>query len=475
MLKDKEYKHISANAIIDLGGIILPYIEEFFETEEDIELLIKSIEILAKIGTKEAKRILIKNINYPNRDIQLAIIWALYFCKFRADESTKTLIREKLEETVENIVWLLSTIEDIYDKKGTMKLYLALEYEKELNYDILFLLLSFLYEPRIITLIQKNIAGKEIIFALEIIDNFFETDIKRLISPLFEDISPAQKIKRLQNTFPQKRMEFEERLKDIILRDYNKLEPWTVAKAIEVLGRTIKRNTKQKNLIVHDYSDVKIWTRENIQHILEYIRKSEIPDEIFAALYHPEEIIYSTAAKIIFEENPIKCFDYLSNMSPAKQKLMKILAHNGYLLQDKIKLLKRHPLFINTNENHIIKLAQHTDVLELVPGQELDFQKYQSDIVILLMAGSLSFNSQITYNSPTIIIKGYNLDEFANILEVKKNSLMLIIKKVDFFDILISDRNLIASILAMPNNINWILSENGKKHHRLAEKKLKEA
>ncbi len=472
-LKNKEYKHISANAIIDLGGIILPYIEEFFEKEEDTDLLLKSIEILAKIGTKEAKRILIKYINYPSRDVQMAIIWALYFCKFRADETTQPIIRKKLEETVENIVWLLSTIEDIHDKKGTMKLFLSLEYEKELNYDILFLLLSFLYEPRIITLIQKNIAGKEIIFALEIIDNFFDTDIKRLISPLFEDISPAQKIKRLQNTFPQKRMEFEERLKDIILRDFNKLEPWTVAKAIEVLGRTIKRNTKQKNLIIHDYSDVKIWTRENIQHILEYIRKSEIPDEIFAALYHPEEIIYSTAAKIIFEENPIKCFDYLSNMSPAKQKLMKILAHNGYLLQDKIKLLKRHPLFINTQENHLIKIAQYANVLELVPGQELDFLKYKTEIVILLISGSLSFNEQITYKSPTIIIKGYNLDEFANILEVKEKSLMLVINKTDFFDILISNRNLIASILSMPNNINWILSENVNKNYSLEKEEIK--
>ena len=470
-LKIKEYRHIAANAMIELGGIILPFIEEYFENEAETEILLKSIEILAKIGTKEAKKILIKYINYPDREVQLGVIWGLYFCKFQADEQTRPIIRKKLEETIENIVWIYSAIEDIYDKKGTMRLFQALEYEKELNLDTLFLLLSFLYEPRIITLIQKNIAGKEIIFALEIIDNFFDSDIKKLIAPLFEDIAPAQKIKRFSKIFPQKRMDLEQRLKDIILRDYNKIDPWTVAKAIEVLGRTIKRQTKHKSIIVHDFSDVKIWTRDNIQHILEYIRKSEIPDEIFAALYHSEEIVYSTAAKIIFDENPIKCFDYLSNMSPQKQKLMKILAHNGYLIQDKIKLLKRHQLFLNVYESHLIKLAKQIEVIELNTGQELDYNQYNSDIVIILNSGVLAFQDK-HYFAGSMIIKGLNLDEFANVLEVKKNATLLVIPRIDFFDVLISERNLIASILSLPENLKWILQENGKpqRHKKVLDK-----
>ncbi len=466
-IEQKEYRHIAGNAIIDFGNVILPYLEEYFETDSDVDVLLKVIELYAKIGSREAKELLIKHINYPDRDVQLAVIWGLYFCKFQADEKTRGIIRQKLLETIENILWIYATIEDIYGRKGTMKLFLALEYEKELNHDVLFLLLSFLYEPRIITLIQKNIVGKETIFALEIIDNFFDTETKRLITPLFEDVAPTIKLKRLSKQFPQKRMELEERLKDIILRDYNKLDPWTVAKAIELLGKSFRRKTKYTGLIVHDYSDVKVWTRENVQRVLEYIRKSEIPDEIFAALYHREELIYSTAAKIIFEENPIKCFDYLANMSPQKQKLMKILAHNGYLLQDKIKFLKRLPLFFNVNENHLVKLAKHVEVLVYNKEQEFDFSNYKQDVVLILVKGMIQFGNDFYYDGD-LIIRGLNLDEFANILHIKKSSTLLVISKVDFFNELISDRNLIISILQSSTNLQWINKEHHSKMYKEA-------
>ncbi len=474
-IADKEYRHIAGNAMIDFGSSILPYLEEFFENMADTDILLKVLEIYAKIGTKDAKELLVKHINYPDREVQLGVIWGLFFCKFQADDRTRPVIREKLEQTIDNILWILAAIEDIYDKKGTMRLFMALEYEKELNFDVLFLLLSFLYEPRIITLIQKNIVGKETIFALEIIDNFFDTDIKRLIAPLFEDVAPSQKIKRLSKIFPQKRMEFEERLKDIILRDYNKVDPWTVAKAIELLGRSYKKNVDHKGLVMHDYSDIKVWTRENVQEVLEYIRKSDIPDEIFAALYHTDELIYSTAAKIIFDENPIKCFDYLSNMSPEKQRLMKILAHNGFLIQDKIKLLKRHSLFFNVNENHLVKLAKMIEVVQLSKGQEFDFSQYEDDVVIIISKGVLDFNHEKYYFDGDLVIKGLNLDEFANILEVKKAALLMIVKRADFFDILISDRNLIASILALPNNLKWVLNEHKQRQQQQIEDMMSEA
>ncbi len=467
---DKEYRHIVGNAMIDLGTVILPYLDEFFENNAETDVLTKALEVMAKIGTKDAKKLLVKYIDYPDCEVQLGVIWGLFFCKFQADEQTKPVIRRKLEETIDNILWIYTTIEDIYDKKGTMRLFMALEYEKELNLDVLFLLLSFLYEPRIITLIQKNIVGKETIFALEIIDNFFDSDIKRLVAPLFEDVAPSQKIKRFSKIFPHHRMEFEERLKDIILRDYNKVDVWTVAKAIELLGRSYKKGAAQKNIIMHDYSDVKIWTKENVKHVLEYIRKSDIPDEIFAALYHSEELVYSTAAKIIFDENPIKCFDYLANMSPAKQRLMKILAHNGFLIQDKIKLLKRHSLFFNVNENHLVRLAKHIDVVQMTKGQEFDYAQYEEDVVIIISKGVLVFGESKYYFDGDLVIKGLNLDEFANILEVKKAALLLIIKRSDFFDILISDRNLITSILALPSNLKWVINEHSQRRQEKIRK-----
>ena len=452
LLQDKKYRHIVGNILLEFGSKVLKYLDEFFDTHADRQLLLKILEIYAKIGTKEAKQLLLKHLEYPDREVQLESIWGLFFCKFQADEQTRPIIKKRIEHTVENLAWVYTTIEDIYDTKGTLKLFMALEYEKNLNIDVLFLLLSFIYEPRIITLIQKNIVGKEIIFALEIIDNFFDNEIKKLVNPIFEDVAPSIKIKRLSKLFPQKRMSFEERLKDIILRDYDKISPWTISKAIEILGRIHKKANKRSSVTLHDYSDIVVWNRENIQKVLEIIRKSDIPDEIFAALYHSEEIVYSVAAKIIFDENPVKCFDYLSNMSPKKQRLIKILSHNGYLLPDKLKLIKRHPLFFNVTENHMINLAQDIEVLNLQKGQSIDFTDYSEDIVVIILRGRLRDNMDNIFSNDQILVRGINLDYFIQSLDVVDNSQVLIIGRADFFDGLISNRYLITEILESQNS-----------------------
>ena len=106
----------------------------------------------------------------------------------------------------------MSSIEDLEDEKNTLKLIQALDLERQNNLEQLFLLLSFIYEPRIIALIQKNIIGKNTIFALEIIDNFFSQDIKQLVSPLFDDMSAIQKIKKLSHFFPQEKFSSGDRL-----------------------------------------------------------------------------------------------------------------------------------------------------------------------------------------------------------------------------------------------------------------------
>ncbi len=450
-LQDKEYRHIVANILLEFGSLVLKYLDEFFEEHASRDLLLKIIEIYAKIGTKEAKALLLSHLDYPDREIQLEVIWGLFFCKFQADEQTRPIIKKHIEKTVENLAWIYTTIEDIYDRKGSLKLFMALEYEKQLYIDVLFLLLSFIYEPRIITLIQKNIVGKEIIFALEILDNFFDNDIKKLVSPIFEDVAPPIKIKRLSKLFPQQRMSFEQRLKDIILRDYDKISPWTISKAIEILGRIHKKANKESSVTLHDYSDIVVWNKENIQKVLQIIRKSDIPDEIFAALYHTEEVVYTVAAKNIFDENPVKCFDYLSNMSPRKQRLIKILSHNGYLLPDKIKLLKHHPLFFNVSENNIIHLAQAAEVINLQKGQSFDFTNYNKEIVLIILKGELKDQGENIYSDNQILIRGINLDYFIQSLDITADSKVIVIDRFDFFDSFISNRYLITEILGAPN------------------------
>jgi len=455
LIKFPEYFHISAAVLLEIGDKVLPELDKYFDENAPKDVLLRVIEIYAKIGSTPAKQLLIKYLNYPDREIQLEIIWSLFFCKFQAVDNEVEVVKAKLNEIVENILWLYATINDIENEKNTLKLFLALDVEKQFNLEILFQLLSFLYEPRIITLIEKNIIGKNTIFALEIIDNFFSQDIKQIIAPLFDDITSLQKIKRLNKYFPQTKKSFEDRLRNIIIRDYNKLDTWTVAKAIELLGRLHKKQISKKSQTsaIRDYTDIDLWTKEKIDDILDKIRRSEMPDEIFVALYHKEELIYSTAAKIIHEENPIKCFDYLINMSSEKQLLMNTLSNNGQLITDKVKLLKRHPLFFNVPENLIVKIAKLVKVKEVKKNEEVFIEyKKRTDDVVIVIQGALVYNKdkedETYFFKDDIIIRGTNIDQNANSLTTKKDATLLLINRFEYFNLLLSEKEILRHIFS---------------------------
>lgn len=456
LLESPVYHNTAGNVLLDMGDKVLPTLNEYFESCSNPSILLRVIELYGKFGSAPARAFLINNINYPNRDVQQAVITALYFCKFQAtDEKDINTIKQKINETVENIVWIMSALNDIEDEKNTLKLFQALDLERLNNIETLFNLLSLLEEPRLINLIQKTIIGKNNIFAVEIIDNNFAQDIKQIIKPLFDDLSTLQKIKKLSDFFPQAEFTFEERLKEILKRDYSKLEPWTVSKAVELLGKLHKSkgadNSQQGTI---DYKDLKLWVRSNIEDLLSKIRKSEMPDEIFLCLYHTDEIVYSAAAKIIYNENPLKCADYLTNMSEEKQALHQTLKTDQPLLLEKIKILKKHPMFFNLPEYLLAKIARHSIVKRLNKGDEINLED-ANDNVFLIMRGTLwvkeAFSEDKYFFKNETVIKGLNLDQGAKGLVAKKDSFIIQINRFEYFGTLMRETEIIPYILDESN------------------------
>ncbi|MCQ2253557.1 MAG: hypothetical protein MJZ61_08910, partial [Bacteroidales bacterium] len=266
-----------------------------------------------------------------------------------------------------------------------------------------------------------------------------------------DDLSNLQKIKKLSDFFPQGDFSFEDRLKEILKRDYSKLEPWTVSRAVELLGKLHKSKGSDTSMSgAIDYKDLKLWIRSNIEDLLSKIRKSEMPDEIFLCLYHTDEIVYSAAAKIIYNENPLKCADYLTNMSPEKQLLYQQLKNDQPLLLEKIKLLKKYPLFNNLPENLLAKIAKHTRVRRLNKNEEINLTENEEDIY-LVMKGTLGVKEALAdelYFFPNeMVMKGLNLDQGAKALIAKKESLIMVINRYEYFGTLMRETEIIPLIL----------------------------
>jgi len=451
LLKSNEYYHISTAALLDIGEKALPQLESLYDETKEEVILLKVIEIYAKMGTTAAKSLIVKQINYPSRKIQLAAIWALFYCKYQAPEEEEELIKNKILKVIDNLLLILVSLNDIKEEKNTLKLFLALDQERETNYELLFNLLSFLHEPRIINLIKKNFIGKNTIYALELIDNFIQPELKPYIVPIFDDISTLQKIKKLSKFFPRKPMSFNERLRYLIKLDFDKISTWGVAKTLEMLERVhLKKTKKTDNLSSQTFEDLFPWTNEGTEKILNQIKRSELPDEVFLSLFRTDELVYTTAAKIIFDENPQKCSEYLNKMSSEKRQLIKTLEDKGVLLQDKVKLLRRYHLFFSIPDYLLVELAEIINVNNLNKGDKVYFNRNDSEDIFILLRGELisceGQECEEKFSKKTIITPGLNIDKNIEYLIASKKAVVLAVNRYKYFNFLVDNTKILQHI-----------------------------
>lgn len=454
LLTSKQYMNITASVIQrNADEHQIEELEKLFKSSKEASVILKIIEIYGKIGNTITQKLLLTHLDYPDKEIQLAVIQALYYSQYQASDKERPIIKQKIEDVIDSIVWLYVCINDIESEKNTLKLIQSLDLEREANFEILFRLLSFIYQPATIDLIKQNIIGENTIFALEIIDNFISLDIKQLIIPLFDSLSLGQKIKKLMPYFPQTRLKFADRLREILVRDYNKIDTWTMAKSIELLGKIHKKKktNEMENKTVGVSKEIKLWTAENIRKLLAQIRRSEMPDEIFLCLHHTDELVYGTAAKVIYDENPMRCIDYLKKLSPRKQELIEILgdeiAGSRKMVIDKVKLIKRVPLFFSIPENVLVKLSGVLTIHKITKGESVDITKsYNKDDVFIVLRGAIKSDDESYFKKNMIIVPGLNLTAGAKLLTAKRETLILQGNRFEYFNLLTNEPDIIRFI-----------------------------
>lgn len=454
-LESTEYYHITTAALLDVGEKTLPYLDKMYAKTENEAIKLKIIEIYAKMGSGTAKSLIVNKINDPSRKIQIAVIWALFYCRYQAQESEEKIIKDKILNVIDNLVKIAVSITDIKEEKNTLKLFLALDQERETNYELLFNLLSFLHEPRIITLIKKNIKGKNTIYALELIDNFIEPELKPYIVPLFDEVSMVQRIKKLSKFFPQEKMSFGQRLKWLITLDYDVISSWALAKTLEMTERLHRHASENVSLKEeHTYEDIAPWTKENLNKVLHHIRRSELPDEVFLCLFHPDELIYSTAAKIIYNENPQKCFEYLNKMSEKKQSLVQTLSESGTLIEDKVKLLRRYQLFFSIPDYLLVDLARIIEVHSLKKDEKIYFEADDTERILILIRGELieDGGKERKFSKKIIITPGMNIDGSIKYLKATKTTKVLSAGRYEYFNLLVDNTGILQHIFDIIQN-----------------------
>ncbi len=294
-LQKKNYEDVAVEALINYGELAFSPLEVvFYNTEKSINVRSRIVYIYGKIGGKQARELLWKKIDFPDKQVVSQAFLSLYHTQFKAttdDHINK--IKFELETDIANIVWNLKAIEQL-DKMKDETLVMILDALKEENkyYQAhIYMLLAMIYDQKTIQLVKENLESEDRednSYALELLDVFLSEDLKHKIIPIYEDISDFDRIRRLEIFYPNIDIENEELIRQVINRDFNQINRWTKACTIHYIG---------SNKIAEVYDM-----------------------ELIANLFNPDTLLSEMSAWALHEINENTFEKYLMRLEPEDRK-----------------------------------------------------------------------------------------------------------------------------------------------------------
>jgi hypothetical protein len=138
---------------------------------------------------------------------------------------------ELVKECVNEILWTEITIDDL-SKLEDNKLLVNLNFHREELFQMLLYSLELLHEKKSIGLVREILNNKErnnddLLFVVELLENMLRPELKGIITPIFEPISEAARRKKMSKLFFVNHLNLNDRLLDILMRDFNIVDSYT--------------------------------------------------------------------------------------------------------------------------------------------------------------------------------------------------------------------------------------------------------
>lgn len=322
----------------------------------DKVVLSRIIRLYGKIGTTEAIEKLLKTFDYSDTYLMNQSIEALYENRFQASQKDKYKILSYFVKIMNMLTNNLNIYNLLQRNKKANLLQEAYLYEAELNTQYLFKLLSLIYNPNIITSIQEkflNGSRAEISHAIELTDEYIDEDIKPLFLTIVEDISLADKLKRLDYYFPQRK----QKLTDIIVSS-----------------------------ITYDFNQLSIYTRTCALVLLDYFDIQGYEDEIIFCASHPETLLAETASFILNKRNEQKELNNKSKKVQHSLTIHEFINSTDYreLLFSKFYRLKKFEAFNQLPEHVALELVKDAVEHNISEGEDISINKLKEKYGLIL-------------------------------------------------------------------------------------------
>jgi ATP:ADP antiporter, AAA family len=241
-LSDATFSDVASIALQRIGEPVLPELEHLFEkSNARIDVQIRILKIYESIDGAMSLKLLRDKMFFSNKDVRRQALISLSNRKYKATPAESSALKLMIEESVEYILWILASLQDLSTYILAFDLKMALLTELEGQKEHVFLLLSLIYDMKTIHHIREHIESKDAnakVYALEIGDMLISDEIKEIFFPVFEDLSIQERLNRFSYRFPQEKMEPVDRIYDILNKEYSLSSRYTKACAINVLKDT---------------------------------------------------------------------------------------------------------------------------------------------------------------------------------------------------------------------------------------------
>jgi len=244
----------------------------------------------------------------------------------------------------------------------------------------LYHLLALAYNSTSIGNIRNMIiegSDTDISFAIELLDQIVNEEIKQVFFPVVENISVKERYKQLQYFFPAVKETPENVIQDIITRDFNQLSLYVKACAI---NSTLK------------------------------LRKSKINAEIIASIFHPSQLISESAAYVLEQIEPEKLESVYSRLGQDQvNELKSVLNHANdgipYLLLDRIRFIKNSQQLNYISEDVLLEISRALDVHQMNADEEFLVKREDVHFAFMII---IEGTAQINISSGKVFTFGKN-------------------------------------------------------------------
>jgi ATP/ADP translocase len=287
-LRILKYRNIAAQAALNIGDDILPELEHlFYKTEFDIDLQIKILDIYRESKSKSTIKFLRKILNNHNYEIAYQVINILGEKAYIIGNKEISFVNKMLQTEIGDLVYIISSIEDLYVKYQNSEISLLLNNEKIKKTERIINILRTLYDNKAVQLIKNNIMNHDKTsgaYALEIADNLFSEFHKKLLFPIFENDSNEEILRKYSESYIIEKLSPLKRLFDIINSDVKKTGISIKIEAVKLLseftfeevGNILKANIVQTDIMISESSAVSLYNISKVSFFQVFEHYSKI-------------------------------------------------------------------------------------------------------------------------------------------------------------------------------------------------------